>query len=60
MQETELIIRQFAQGSLYDACCALLRYLKVSFVEVISKPLPFHSYTLLVCQKLSVKLLRKL
>lgn len=41
MQETELIIRQFAQGSLYDACCALLRYLKVSFVEVISKPLPF-------------------
>lgn len=41
MQETADILSKFTAGSLYDACCALLRYLKVSFVEVTAKPVPF-------------------
>lgn len=41
MQETADILSKFTAGSLYDDCCALLRYLKVSFVEVTAMPVPF-------------------
>ena len=41
MQETISVLKQFACKPLYDACCDLLRYFKISFNEVTANPIPF-------------------
>ena len=41
MQETISVLKQFTDKPLYDACCDLLSYFKISFNEVTADPIPF-------------------
>lgn len=44
MQETISILKQFTDKPLYEACCNLLHYFKISFNEVIADPIPFEQF----------------
>ncbi len=44
MQETISVLKQFINKPLYDACCELLHYFKISFNEVTADPIPFEQF----------------
>lgn len=46
MQETISILKQFTDKPLYEACCNLLHYFKISFNEVTADPIPFEQFYL--------------
>lgn len=44
MQDTNDMLKQFVYKPLYDACCDLLRYFKISFNEVSATPVNFGQF----------------